>query len=73
VVNTDALTDEQICEYLDTLISLPHVSPALQKGYVDVLGRMVSLVVNGALALQSCAPIQGKLDPERSGICMMRY
>jgi hypothetical protein len=72
-MNVNEWTDEQICEYLDTIVSLPHVSPALQKGYVDVLGRMVSLVVNGALALQNCTPIQGKLDPERSGICMMRY
>jgi hypothetical protein len=64
---------EQICEWLDTIISLPHVSPALQKGYVDVLGRLVSLVINGALALERCKPVLGKLDPERAGICMFRY
>jgi hypothetical protein len=40
---------------------------------VDVLGRMVSLVVNGALALDRCTPVLGKLDPERAGVCMFRY
>jgi hypothetical protein len=64
---------EQICEFLDTIISVPHLNPALQKNYVDVLGRMVSLVINGALALERCTPILGKLDPERAGICMFRY
>jgi hypothetical protein len=64
---------EQICEWLDTIISVPHVSPALQKNYTEVLGRMVSLVINGALALERCTPILGKLDPERAGICMFRY
>jgi hypothetical protein len=64
---------EQICEWLDTIISVPHLNPALQKNYVDVLGRMVSLVINGALALDRYTPILGKLDPERAGICMFRY
>jgi hypothetical protein len=64
---------EQICEFLDTIISIPHINPALQKSYVDVLGRMVSLVINGALALEHCTPILGKLDPERAGVCMFRY
>lgn len=64
---------EQICEWLDTIISVPHVNPALQKNYVEVLGRMVSLVINGALALERCAPILGKLDAERAGICFFRY
>lgn len=64
---------EQICEWLDTIFSLAHVSPVLQKNYVDVLGRMVSLVINGALALERCAPVLGKLDPERAGIVMLRY
>lgn len=64
---------EQICEWLDTIISLPHVNPQLQKNYVDVLGRMVSLVINGALALERCRPILGSVDPERAGICMLRY
>jgi len=64
---------EQICEWLDTIISLPHVNLQLQKCYVEVLGRMVSLVINGALALERCSPILGKLDPERAGICMLRY
>jgi hypothetical protein len=64
---------EQICEYLDTIISIPHLSPALQKGYVDVLGRMVSLVINGALAAGGNGVVVGKVDPERSGIVFLRY
>lgn len=71
--HADSFIDEQICEFLDTVISIPHINPALQKNYVDVLSRMVSLVINGALALERCTPILGKLDPERAGICMLRY
>jgi hypothetical protein len=67
------IIDEEICEFLDSIISLPHVSPKLQQGYVDVLARMVSLVINGALGLGKCTSILGKLDPERSGVVMMRY
>jgi hypothetical protein len=64
---------EQICEYLDSIISLPHLNPAIRDRYVDVLGRSVSLVINGALALEKCQPLLGKLDPERAGVCMFRY
>ena len=64
---------EQICEWLDTIISVPHVNPTLQHRYIDVLSRSVSLVINGALALEKCQPLLGKLDPERAGICMFRY
>ncbi|KAF2185068.1 hypothetical protein K469DRAFT_577814 [Zopfia rhizophila CBS 207.26] len=64
---------EQICEWLDTIISVQHVSPAIRERYVQVLGRSVSLVINGALALEKCQPLLGKLDPERAGIVMFRY
>jgi hypothetical protein len=64
---------EQICEYLDSIISLSHINPAIRDRYVDVLGRSVSLVINGALALEKCAPLLGELDPGRAGICMFRY
>ncbi|KAJ4370655.1 hypothetical protein N0V83_005176 [Neocucurbitaria cava] len=64
---------EQICEYLDTIISLPHVNPSLQDRFVDVLGRSVSLVINGALALDKCQPLLGKIDPERAGVIMLRF
>lgn len=65
---------EQICEWLDTIISVPHMNPALQGRYVEVLGRSVSLVLNGALATDKVPPsILGKLDPERAGIVMFRY
>jgi hypothetical protein len=45
----------------------------VRQRYVEVLGRCVSLVVNGALALEGCQPLLGKLDPERAGIVMFRY
>ena len=64
---------EQICEWLDTIISVQHLSPVVRDRYVDVLGRSVSLVINGALALEKCQPLLGKLDPERAGIVMFRY
>lgn len=64
---------EQICEFLDSVISVQHVNPAIREKYVDVLGRSVSLVVNGALALNNCQPLLGKLDPERAGVVMFRY
>ncbi|KAJ4301209.1 hypothetical protein N0V90_003300 [Kalmusia sp. IMI 367209] len=64
---------EQICEFLDTIISVGHIKDTVRERYVDVLGRMVSLVINGALALEKCRPVLGKLDPERAGIVMFRY
>ena len=64
---------EQICEWLDTIISHQHLNPAIKDRYVEVLGRSVSLVINGALALEKCQPLLGKLDPERAGIVMFRY
>lgn len=66
---------EQICEWLDSIISVPHINPTIRDRYVDVLGRSVSLVINGALALDrpNVRPLLGKLDPERAGIVAFRY
>ena len=64
---------EQMCEYLDTIISVSHLRDNVRGRYVEVLGRMISLVINGALALEKCRPVLGKLDPERAGIVMFRY
>lgn len=64
---------EQVCEFLDSVISVQHLNPAIRDRYVEVLGRSVSLVINGALALDKCQPLLGKLDPERAGIVMFRY
>ena len=62
-----------MCEYLDTIISVSHLRDNVRGRYVEVLGRMISLVINGALALEKCRPVLGKLDPERAGIVMFRY
>ena len=64
---------EQLCEYLDTIISVPHLKDTIRERYVEVLGRMISLIINGALALEKCRPVLGNLDPERAGIVMFRY
>lgn len=64
---------EQICEFLDGVISVEHVVAKVRERYVEVLGRMVSLVMNGALALEKVRPVLGNLDEERSGIVMFRY
>ncbi|KAJ4318344.1 hypothetical protein N0V94_004474 [Neodidymelliopsis sp. IMI 364377] len=66
---------EQICEYLDTVISLPHVDPVVRERYTGVLGRSVSLVINGALATEKSVNVagMGKVDAERAGVVMLRY
>ncbi|KAE9994715.1 hypothetical protein EG327_005161 [Venturia inaequalis] len=65
---------EQICEWLDGLLSVPHLSPEVRGTYVDVLSRGVSMIVNGALCLDSAPKgLLGKIDAERAGIVMFRY
>jgi hypothetical protein len=65
---------EQICEWLDGLISVPHILPEARERYVDVLARGVSLIINGALCLDSAPKtLLGKVDADRAGIAMFRY
>ncbi|KAF2842915.1 hypothetical protein M501DRAFT_924597 [Patellaria atrata CBS 101060] len=65
---------EQLCEWLDGIVSVAHLSPGIREKYIDVLGRAVSLVINGALASERAGKtVLGKVDPERAGICMFRY
>lgn len=65
---------EQVCEWLDSVIALEFVRPEIRPRYADVLGRAVSLVVNGALALDGTEKgLLAKVDPERAGIVMFRY
>lgn len=72
---TPELQHEQICEYLDTIISLSHLSPGVREKYEGVLARSVSLVINGALATERCGNVAGiaKVDAERAGVVMFRY
>lgn len=72
---TPEVQHEQICEFLDSVISLPHLGAAVREKYEGVLARCVSLVVNGALATEKCAHVagMGKVDPERAGVVMFRY
>lgn len=65
---------EQICEWLDGLVSVPHLLPEARGAYVDVLARSVSMIINGALCLDSAPKgLLGKIDAERAGIVMFRY
>lgn len=66
---------EEVCEYLDGIVSLGHLKPGVRERYEGVLGRSVSLVINGALATGRCAHVagMGKVDAERAGIVMFRY
>lgn len=66
---------EQICEFLDGIVSRGHLGPAVREKYEGVLGRCVSLVLNGALATERCGNVagMGKVDPERAGVVMFRY
>lgn len=65
---------EQVCEWLDSVIAIEHVKPEVRGRYVDVLGRAVSLIINGALALDKVnKTVLEKVDPERAGIAMFRY
>ncbi|KAJ4984026.1 hypothetical protein SVAN01_10457 [Stagonosporopsis vannaccii] len=66
---------EQICEFLDGIVSLPHLAPGVRERYEGVLGRCVSLVLNGALATERSGHVagMGKVDPERAGVVMFRY
>lgn len=66
---------EQICEYLDAIISLAHMSPVVREKYEGVLARSVSLVINGALATERCGNVAGigRVDAERAGVVMFRY
>jgi hypothetical protein len=66
---------EQICEWLDTIVSHDHLNPSVREKYTDVLGRAVSLIINGALGLERVRDklVLGKVDPERAGVVMFRY
>lgn len=66
---------EELCEYLDTIVSMPHLNPGIKEKYEGVLARSVSLVINGALATERCGHVagMGKVDPARAGIVMFRY
>lgn len=66
---------EEVCEYLDTIISVPHLNSVVREKYEGVLARSVSLVINGALATERCGNVagMGNVDPERAGIVMFRY
>lgn len=66
---------EQVCEFLDTVVSLPHLAKEVRDRYTDVLARSVSLVINGALATERCAGVAGmeRVDAQRAGVVMLRY
>ncbi|KAF2142235.1 uncharacterized protein K452DRAFT_287453 [Aplosporella prunicola CBS 121167] len=65
----------QVCEWLEGLVSAEHVYEQVREKRAGVLGRAMSLVINGALALDKCPEKLelGKVDPARAGVVMFRY
>jgi len=58
----------QICDFLDSIISIKDCAPGIRANYEPALGRAASMVVNGALGLRNVQPgILKGLDPERAG------
>ena len=58
----------QICEFLDSIISVKDCAPGIRANYWLTLGRTTSMVANGALGLSNVQPgILEGLDPERAG------
>ena len=63
-----------ICEFLDSVISLDHVSPKLRPQYEAVLAKCVSLVIDGLVNLREVPEtVIKKLDAERAGMTFFRY
>lgn len=59
---------EQICDFLDSIISPKDCSPGIMNNYETSLGRAASMVINGSLGTKTVAPdILKGLDPERAG------
>ena len=60
---------EQVCEFLDGIISVKDCPPGVMANYEAALGRAVSMVINGPLGLKNIDPkILKGLDPERAGL-----
>ena len=58
----------QICEFLDSIISIKDCASGVRASYESTLGRATGVVVNGGLGLRNVQPeILKGLDPERAG------
>ncbi|KAF1980887.1 hypothetical protein K402DRAFT_343548 [Aulographum hederae CBS 113979] len=65
---------EQICEWIDSIVAPELLDDNTKNKYEMVLGRAVSLLINGVLALEKVQPgVLGKVDGERAGIVGFRY
>ena len=69
------LQHEQICEWLDSVIDLSRISRGVvSERYVEILGRCVSLVINGARnSIKAGRDVMKAVDESRAGIVFMRY
>ena len=58
----------QICEFLDSIISIKDCASGIRANYESTLGRAASMVVNGGLGLRNVQPrIQRDLIPRGRG------
>lgn len=66
----------EVCEWLDAQLSVEHVHERVRAKYVELLGRSVSLVVNGGLGVGKMGAewLKGKkVDAARAGVVALRF
>ncbi|KAI9892885.1 MAG: hypothetical protein M1814_001044 [Vezdaea aestivalis] len=65
---------EELCEFLDGVVMREWLVPTVRVHWEPVLGKAVSLVVNGALGVgRAGEKVLGKMDDERAGIVGLRF
>lgn len=66
----------EVCEWLDAQLSVEHVHERVRAKYMELLGRSVSLVVNGGLGVGKMGAewLKGKkVDAARAGVVALRF
>ena len=66
----------ELCGYLLGLVDRGglHPSVANTPGSLErVVGKVVTMIINGAMTAPRGAKVCGTVDPERAGIVVMRY
>ncbi|KAL1634161.1 hypothetical protein SLS56_002464 [Neofusicoccum ribis] len=71
-----AVQHRQLCEWLDGMLSVEHMHERVRERYVELLGRSVSLVVNGGLGVGKMGEEwlkERKVDVGRAGVVAVRF
>ncbi|GME62731.1 hypothetical protein GTA08_BOTSDO02862 [Neofusicoccum parvum] len=71
-----AVQHRQLCEWLDGMLSVEHMHERVRGRYVELLGRSVSLVVNGGLGVGKMGEEwlkERKVDVGRAGVVAVRF